>query len=100
MEKLQRVQDDIGEATDMMRQNIEAVVGRGEHLELLVEKSDNFNANARAFQKQSTNLRSAMWWRNAKMLFTLLCLLLILVLVILWGMCGWSLKNCRASIAS
>lgn len=99
MEKLARVQDDIGEATDMMRQNIEAVVGRGEHLELLVEKSDNFSTNAQAFQKQSKTLRSAMWWKNAKMLFTLLCLLLLLVLVILWGMCGWNLNKCRAITA-
>lgn len=61
MDKLQRVQDEIGEATDVMRQNIEAVVGRGEHLEHLVDKSEGFSANARAFQKQSGHLRQAMW---------------------------------------
>lgn len=61
MDKLARVQDEINEATDVMRHNIEAVVGRGEHLELLVDKSDNFNANARAFQKGSGQLRNAMW---------------------------------------
>jgi hypothetical protein len=61
MDKLQRVQDEIGEATDVMRQNLEQVVGRGEHLELLVEKSDDFSANARAFQNQSGTLRRAMW---------------------------------------
>ena len=52
MDKLQRVQDEIGEATDVMRQNIEAVVGRGEHLELLVDKSEGFSANARAFSSE------------------------------------------------
>ena len=36
MEKLQRVQDEIEEATDVMRQNIEQVVGRGEHLEVCI----------------------------------------------------------------
>ena len=47
----------INEATDVMRQNIEQVVGRGEHLELLVDKSDGFSANARSVQRQSTDLR-------------------------------------------
>ena len=61
MDKLARVQDEINEATDVMRQNIEQVVGRGEHLELLVDKSDGFSANARAFQRQSADLRKAMW---------------------------------------
>jgi len=38
MEKIARVQDEIHEATEIMRTNIEQVVGRGEHLELLVDK--------------------------------------------------------------
>ena len=46
MGKLQAVQDEIGEVTDMMRANIEAVVDRGEHLELLVDKSDALGSQA------------------------------------------------------
>ena len=100
MDKLKRVQDDIDDATDMMRQNLEQVVGRGEHLELLVDKSDAFSANARAFQKDTTTLKRAMWWKNMKMLFTLLCCILALVLVVLWFMCGWSFSKCKASHSS
>ena len=88
MDKLQRVQDEIGEATDVMRQNIEAVVGRGEHLELLVDKSEGFSANARAFQKQSNTLRTAMWWKNVKTMLTMFCFVLILILLLVFSICG------------
>ena len=88
MDKLQRVQDEIGEATDVMRQNIEAVVGRGEHLEHLVDKTEGFAANARAFQKQSNTLRSAMWWQNAKTMAILIGFLLVLIFILVFSVCG------------
>ena len=96
MEKLARVQDEIDEATDVMRQNIEQVVGRGEHLELLVDKSDAFSANARAFQKDSGTLRRAMWWKNVRMLVALSCIILALVVMVAMFKCGWMLTKCRA----
>eukprot|EP00966_Prymnesium_polylepis_P165600 3828184-Prymnesium_polylepis.1 len=68
MNQFREVQDDLHEATELMRDNIEACVNRGEHLELLVDKSDNLTASARQFQKHSTGLRRALWWKNAKML--------------------------------
>ena len=88
MDKLARVQDEIGEATDVMRQNIEAVVGRGEHLELLVDKSEGFSANARAFQKQSGAMRSALWWKNAKTMGILFGFVFVLVLILVFSICG------------
>ena len=88
MDKLQRVQDEIGEATDVMRQNIEAVVGRGEHLELLVDKSAGFSANAQAFQKQSKDMRSAMWWQNMKTMGIIFCFLSALAMILIFSLCG------------
>ena len=39
MGKLQAVQDEIGEVTDMMRANIEAVVDRGEYRRTVLVRS-------------------------------------------------------------
>jgi hypothetical protein len=66
MDKFSRVQDDLDEATEIMRHNIERVVDRGEHLELLVDKSEGFSNSARQFQKHSSGLRQALWWKNFK----------------------------------
>jgi vesicle-associated membrane protein 7 len=96
MDKLARVQDDINEATDIMRENIEQVVGRGEHLELLVDKSEGFSANAKAFQKESKGLKNALWWKNAKMIAMLCTLLIGLGFIGAMSMCGGlSFSKCR-----
>ena len=99
MEKLARVQDEIDEATDVMRQNIEQVVGRGEHLELLVDKSDTFSANARAFQKDSSGLKRAMWWKNMKMVLFFVSLLIAVATVVALFKCGLTLDKCRSTAA-
>ena len=96
MGKIQRVQDDINEVTDMMRANIEAVVDRGEHLELLVDKSDGLSSQAMQFQKQSVGLRKAMWWQNMRMVFMLAFVMLFVVALIVVSACGWTLSKCRA----
>ena len=96
MGKIQRVQDEIGEVTDMMRANIEAVVDRGEHLELLVDKSDALASQASQFQKQSVGLRRAMWWQNMKMVFALAFVVLFVLLMVLFSVCGWTFSKCRA----
>ena len=96
MGKIARVQEDISEVTDMMRQNIEAVVDRGEHLELLVDKSDALGSQAMQFQKQSVGLRKAMWWQNMKMVFCLAFVVLFVIALIVMSMCGMTLSKCRA----
>ena len=96
MDKLQRVQDEINEATDVMRENIEQVVGRGEHLELLVDKSADFQANASAFQKQSVGLKRALWWKNVKMIAMFVSMMLGVALMVLWLKCGLTLHLCKA----
>ena len=79
----------------MMRANIEAVVDRGEHLELLVDKSDALGSQAQAFQKQSVGLRKAMWWQNMKMVFCLAFVVIFVLAMILGSTCGWTLEKCR-----
>ena len=81
----------------MMRANIEAVVDRGEHLELLVDKSESLGSQASQFQKQSTGLRRAMWLQNTKMVFMLALVVLFVLLMVLFSVCGWTFSKCRAS---
>jgi len=95
MDKIHRVQEDLADVTEMMRQNIESVVDRGEHLELLMDKSDNLSSQARQFQKQSKGLREALWWKNVKMMLSLGCVVLVAVLIVLASVCGWDFHACR-----
>ena len=94
MDKIHRVQEGLADVTEMMRQNIESVVDRGEHLELLVDKSDNLSSQARQFQKQSKGLREALWWKNIKMMLSLGFVVLVAVVLVLISVCGWDFHAC------
>jgi len=76
------------------------VVSRGEHLELLVDKSDGISSQARQFQKQSVGLRKAMWWNNIKMMLTFGGAGLAVILLFFWWKCGISFSHCRAAAAT
>lgn len=78
-----------------MVQNIERVLERGEKIELLVDKTENLNAQAFRFKKQSTNLRRAMWWKNFKVVLALSGGLVGLALFVAMSACGLSFQKCR-----
>ena len=95
MDKIRSVKEDLEDVTEMMRMNIESVVDRGEHLELLVDKSEGFSSQARAFQAQSKGLREALWWKNAKMMASLGGCVLFALLIVLMFVCGWDFHSCK-----
>lgn len=62
---------------------VEKVLERGERIELLVDRTENLNQAAFKFKKQSTQLKRAMWWKNAKIMIILV--FVIVVCVKLWN---------------
>lgn len=65
---IKQAQEEIGGVKQIMVQNIEQILARGERIELLVDKTDNMSHQARAFRKRSQALRRRMWYRNVKLL--------------------------------
>ena len=53
---------------DIMVQNVEQILSRGERIELLVDKTDVMAGQATAFRRGARNVRREMWWRNRRML--------------------------------
>ena len=60
----------------------EKVLERGEHIELLVDKTETLNQQAFHFKKKANTLKKQQWWRNQKTM-------LLLVMVILVCVGGW-----------
>lgn len=96
-----------------MVHNVEAILSRGERIELLVDKTDNLSSQARAFRKRSVQLRRRMWWKNTRLialtgvvvlvrpvLIALLAVMMVhaqlLVYLILASACGATLSHCRS----
>lgn len=66
-DNITRVRDQLENVKEVMVQNIEKVLERGEKIELLVDKTDQMKLAARKFEKSSKRLKNAEWWRNMKM---------------------------------
>ena len=52
--KIEQIQDQLADVKEIMAQNIEEILNRGENLEVLVEKSEDLNATSYIFRNQVT----------------------------------------------
>lgn len=70
--KVASVQQQVSEVKEIMMDNIEKVLDRGEKIEVLVDKTEALRFQADIFHKQGRALRNRMWWNNLKMKLILL----------------------------
>mmetsp|Transcript_20750 Transcript_20750/g.49309 ORF Transcript_20750/g.49309 Transcript_20750/m.49309 type:complete len:219 (-) Transcript_20750:765-1421(-) len=95
-DKLNRVKGEIEDVKAVMVENIEKVLERGERIELLVDKTENLNQQAFKFKKQSSQLKRAMWWKNAKLMGVLALVVSIIIFIVIASACGGlSFKKCK-----
>jgi vesicle-associated membrane protein 7 len=90
---IRQAQNEIDGVREIMTENIERVLERGERIDLLVDKTDRLGGNARDFRMRSRNLRRRMWWKNVK-LMVLLCFVVVFLIYLFvgfgCGLPGWS----------
>lgn len=67
-DELTRAQTELAQVKDIMVQNVEQILSRGERIELLVDKTDNMASQATAFRRGARTVRRSMWWKNKKIL--------------------------------
>lgn len=91
-----KVKDQLSEVKDIMVENIERVLARGEKIELLVDKTDALNQSAKRFQKSSKQLKNVMWWKNVKMWILIITIVAILIWLISSFICGFNYSKCGA----
>jgi vesicle-associated membrane protein 7 len=67
-DELARAQTELNQVKNIMVQNVEQILSRGERIELLVDKTDVMAGQATAFRRGARNVRRQMWWRNTKIM--------------------------------
>lgn len=95
-DNIARVQAQIDEVKDVMIENIDRVLERGERIELLVDKTDKLSQNARKFEKSTNSLKRTMWfrkWRNYCIIFSVIVAIILIVTLVA---CGVSFDNCKS----
>lgn len=87
-DNISRVQAQIDTVKDVMVENIDRVLERGEKIELLVDKTDRLNQQAFKFERSSRTLKREMLWKKYRNYCILIAIVLLVILFIVAMVCG------------
>lgn len=87
-DSLASARKEIDNVRDIMTENIERVLERGERIDLLVDKTDRLGGSARDFRVRSRGLRRRMWWKNVKLMVLLVVVVIFLIYLFVGMGCG------------
>ncbi|CAN4099834.1 unnamed protein product [Withania somnifera] len=94
-DRINRLKGEMSQVRNVMVENIDKVLERGDRLELLVDKTANMQENTFRFRKQARRFRSTVWWRNVKLTLALIFLLIVIIYAVLAFAChGLTLPTC------
>jgi len=93
-DKLKKVQREVDEVKNVMSQNIDKVMARGEKLEHLTERTDELSSHANTFKKRSTQLKTHMWLKNLKLQVAIVLVVLLILFFIIGGICNFDFSKC------
>ena len=95
-----QVNSKLDDVKNVMVQNIEMVLERGEKLELLVDKTDRLQQQAFKFERSSKQLKYAMFWRRLKLYLLIFFVLALVIWIISVIACGIDYSKCQSSSSS
>lgn len=81
-DNVSKLRSQVDEVKDVMTQNIERVLERGERLDDLVDKTTDLEASAATFQTTARRIKRKYWWKNTKMMLILILVGIIIVVII------------------
>ncbi|XP_004491228.1 vesicle-associated membrane protein 711-like [Cicer arietinum] len=94
-DRINRLKGEMSQVRNVMIENIDKVLDRGDRLELLVDKAANMQGNTIRFRKQARRFRSTVWWKNVKLMIALIVILLVIVYAVMAFVChGPALPSC------
>ncbi|XP_031103497.1 vesicle-associated membrane protein 711-like [Ipomoea triloba] len=95
-DRINRIKGEMSQVRNVMIENIDKVLERGDRLELLVDKTETMQGNTFRFRKQARQFRSTVWWRNVKLIVAVIVILLVIAYAVLAFIChGITLPSCR-----
>ena len=95
-DKIRQTKRDIDTTKQVIEDGIESLLGRGEKIDILVEKADELDQGARAFRVGAKKIHWATWKKKCMMtsFFVFLALLVIFIIVLI-ACGGFTFKKCK-----
>eukprot|EP00037_Helgoeca_nana_P038233 m.19492 g.19492 ORF g.19492 m.19492 type:complete len:218 (-) comp9972_c0_seq1:180-833(-) len=82
-DKMSAIRAEMDEVKGVMVENIEKTLNRGEHIDLLVDKTENLSDSSMRFKKKSTKLKNSMWWANQRWCIGVTLLITVIIVIII-----------------
>lgn len=81
-DKITALSDDINQVVDVMMDNMDKVLARGERIDVLQEKSSTLADQAQQFQQRSTALKRNLCMKNIKLMMLIILAVIIVVAIV------------------
>ena len=94
-DKITDLNNEINSVVDVMMDNMDKVLARGDRVDTLAAKSTTLADQAQTFQKKSTELKRSLCLKNAKMTAMLVGGVLAVLLIILMIACKPNFSACK-----
>lgn len=90
------VQGKIDNIQQVMSENIDKLLSRGERIELLVCRTEQLSEESVEFRRHAGRLKRRMWWRSIKyFVYAGMALIALLWIIGISACGGWTFPSCR-----
>ncbi|KAK1806861.1 hypothetical protein P4O66_005346 [Electrophorus voltai] len=81
-DRVKALQSQVDGVKDIMTQNVDRILARGDRLDDLMDKSEDLQAGAQNFKHTSQKVARAFWWKNVKIIVLIIVVVVIIILII------------------
>ncbi|XP_045139859.1 vesicle-associated membrane protein 8 [Tenrec ecaudatus] len=81
-DRVRNLQSEVEGVKNIMTQNVERILARGENLDHLRNKTEDLEATSEHFKTTSQKVARKFWWKNVKMIVIICVVVFILILFI------------------
>lgn len=87
------VNEEVEEVRQLMLDNINKLMSRGDKITLLVDQTDRLTSSSLVFQRRAQLIKRKMWLNKTKFYILLIAGVLVIIYILLGSACGYPLFN-------
>jgi vesicle-associated membrane protein 7 len=94
-DKIHNIKTHIEDVKNIMLENIEQVLKRGENIDILVNETSILNDESVSFLSSAKQIKRKLWWKKCKISACLLLIFIILIITCIFVVCKPNLSECH-----
>lgn len=97
-DKINKIKNEIGQVKDIMIDNIEKILERGDKIDNLIVKTEGLEKQSSQFKSNATTLKNKMFLKKVLMIFAIIIVVLLVIFLIVLFSCsenGVNFDRCK-----